>query len=131
MVDIWHCDAEGAYSGFDPASTRDQQRYLRGAQVTDRDGIVEFVTVYPGWYPGRTVHVHAKVHLDAATVLTTQLYFDYAMTARVYEAEPYASRSGRDTFNDGDSIFDPSLAMALSEQPDGYLGIASFDVAST
>ena len=72
-----------------------------------------------------------KVHLDAATVLTTQLYFDDAVTARVYEAEPYASRSGRDTFNDGDGILDPALVMALSEQPDGYLGIASFDVAST
>ncbi len=126
VVDIWHCDAGGAYSGVQG----DAERFLRGAQVTDRDGIVEFTTIYPGWYPGRTVHIHAKVHLDSATVLTTQLYFDEAVTARAFEAEPYASRTGRDTFNENDMIFDEALLMDLSEDGDGYLALASFDVAS-
>ena len=70
VVDIWHADAGGAYSGFDgsgagggPGSggggAQTTTRYLRGAQVTNKDGIVEFVTIYPGSYPGRTVHIHA------------------------------------------------------------------------
>jgi protocatechuate 3,4-dioxygenase beta subunit len=136
VVDIWHCDALGTYSGFEAASAgggfaggpTDEERYLRGAQVTDADGIVEFTTIYPGWYRGRTVHIHAKVHVDASTVLTTQLYFDEEITAAVYEREPYASDSGRDTFNDSDGIFDERLLLDLSERDDGYLGLISFDV---
>ncbi len=59
VVDIWHCDAGGVYSGFESASrggggTRDEETYLRGAQVTNADGVAEFLTFYPGWYPGRT-----------------------------------------------------------------------------
>src|SRR5688500_10762368 len=58
VVDIWHCDATGNYSA-------DGETYLRGAQVTAKDGVAEFTTIYPGWYPGRTVHIHAKVHIDS------------------------------------------------------------------
>ena len=64
VVDVWHCDATGSYS--EPGEI-----FLRGLQVTNRDGIAEFTTIYPGWYPGRTVHIHGKVHLDKRTVLTT------------------------------------------------------------
>jgi protocatechuate 3,4-dioxygenase beta subunit len=135
VVDIWHCDALGIYSGFESASRggpgggrSDEETYLRGAQATNADGIVEFTTIYPGWYRGRTVHVHAKVHVDSATVLTTQFFFDEAVTAAVYSREPYASDSGRDTFNAGDSIFDESLVLRLSEDGDGQLGAISLDV---
>jgi len=138
VVDIWHCDAEGIYSGFESASTggpgggrTDDEKYLRGAQVTNSDGIVEFKTIYPGWYRGRTVHIHAKVHVDNQTALTTQLYFDEDVTASVYEQEPYASHAGRDTFNDGDNIFDEETLVKLSKEGDGYLGVISFDVAQT
>jgi protocatechuate 3,4-dioxygenase beta subunit len=141
VVDIWHCDAAGLYSGFESASNgggqpgsgsgpTDDETYLRGAQVTNADGIVEFVTIYPGWYRGRTVHIHAKVHLDNATVLTTQLFFDDEFTAAVYEREPYVQDSDRDTFNDTDNIFDESLLLKVSEEGDGYLGVMSFDVMS-
>jgi len=123
VVDIWHCDAAGSYSGFEEQGT-----FLRGAQVSNADGIVEFVTVYPGWYPGRTVHIHAKVHLDRTTVLTTQLYFDEQTTASVYEQDPYASDQGRDAANDSDGLFDPALVLSLSRDKDGYLGVISFDV---
>jgi protocatechuate 3,4-dioxygenase beta subunit len=126
VVDIWHCDVGGSYSGFEAA---EGERFLRGAQVTNRDGIVEFLTVYPGWYPGRTVHIHAKVHLDRSTVLTTQLYFDDAVTDAVYAREPYSGRGERDQRNDGDGIFDEALVLDLSEDRDGYLGVISFDVA--
>ncbi len=123
VVDIWHCDAEGSYS--EPGET-----YCRGAQVTNRDGIVEFTTVYPGWYPGRTVHIHAKVHLDNQTVLTTQLFTTREYDDKVFARTPYAEDPGRDTFNEDDGIFDESLVMTLSDHGDGggVLGVMTFDV---
>jgi protocatechuate 3,4-dioxygenase beta subunit len=123
VVDIWHCDAEGSYS--EPGET-----YLRGAQVTNADGIVEFTTVYPGWYPGRTVHIHAKVHLDRQTVLTTQFYFDDTVSAHVFVDDPYPGESNRDGFNQSDGLYDRNLELTLSEEDDGYRGLITLDVAS-
>jgi len=136
VVDIWHCDAGGIYSGFESASTggaggsgpTDDDTFLRGVQVTDTRGIVEFLTIYPGWYRGRTVHIHAKVHVDSATALTTQMYFDEAVTDAVYANDPYAEHTGRDTFNDSDGIFDAGLVMTLAEDRGGYLGVMTFGV---
>jgi protocatechuate 3,4-dioxygenase beta subunit len=139
VVDIWHCDAEGLYSGFESASQggggggrTDQKTYLRGAQVTNAQGIVEFRTVYPGWYGGRTVHIHTKVHLDATRVLTTQLYFDEAVTDAVYAQPPYNSRSGRETLNSDDRVFSsgggtPPM-LTLSREAGGYLGLITIGV---
>jgi len=121
VVDIWHCDAVGEYS-FSPDT------FCRGAQATNADGIAEFTTVYPGWYQGRTVHIHAKVHVDNSTVLTTQLNFDDDFTAKVFERDPYSSRPDRDTFNDQDGIFDEATVMKLSEDGDGYLAVMRIDV---
>ena len=123
VVDIWHCDAVGSYSGFNEEGT-----FLRGAQVTNANGIVEFTTVYPGWYMGRTVHIHAKAHLDNRTVLTTQLFFDDDVSSAVYEREPYSSHGERDVFNDSDGIFDDQLVLELSREDDGYAGAINFDV---
>jgi protocatechuate 3,4-dioxygenase beta subunit len=123
VVDVWHCDAAGSYSAG-------EETYMRGAQVTDADGIAEFTTVYPGWYMGRTVHIHAKVHVDKQTVLTTQFYFDDEFTANVFESEPYASREGRDVFNANDALHADELELTLSEEDDGrYLGLITVDVA--
>ena len=122
VVDVWHCDAEGSYS--EPGET-----YLRGAQVTNADGIVEFTTVYPGWYPGRTVHIHAKVHLDKQTVLTTQFYFDDTVSAHVFVDDPYPGESNRDGFNETDGLYDRNLELTLSEEGDGHLGLITLDVA--
>ena len=124
VVDIWHCDAGGSYSGYESA----EGESAWGAQVTNADGIAEFRTVYPGWYPGRTVHIHAKVHLDRQTVLTTQLYFDDAFTDRVFAQQPYAGESGRDAFNENDGLYEPDLELTLSEEGDAYLGLITFDV---
>jgi protocatechuate 3,4-dioxygenase beta subunit len=123
VVDIWHCDAVGTYS-------EEGDPFLRGVQVTNRDGIAEFTTIYPGWYQGRTVHIHAKVHLDASTVLTTQLFFDDAVSDRVFARPPYAARGEREQRNDTDGIFDPALVLDLSPEGDGYAGTISFDVAA-
>jgi protocatechuate 3,4-dioxygenase beta subunit len=123
VVDIWHCDASGVYSGFDEG---EGDRFLRGAQVTNADGIVQFRTIYPGWYPGRTPHIHVKVHVDRQTLLTTQLYFDEETNERVYANAPY--EQGRDQSNASDGIFDDSLVLSLREEDDGILGTISFDV---
>lgn len=133
VVEIWHCDAQGLYSGFEAASRgggeqRDEETYLRGAQVTGADGIVEFATIYPGWYRGRTTHIHAMVHLDRTSALTTQIYFDESVTAKVYEGAAYARDSERGTFNENDGIFDAATLIAPAEQGGEYLSAISFDV---
>jgi protocatechuate 3,4-dioxygenase beta subunit len=135
VIDVWHCDAAGLYSGFESASRggpgggrTDEERYLRGAQVTNAEGIARFTTVYPGWYRGRTVHVHLKVHVDASTVLTTQLYFDEATTARVYAEPPYSSTPGPDTPNSADGIFTEAMVMTVAPLDDGYRGVMTLTV---
>lgn len=65
------------------------------------------------------MHIHAKVHLDNSTLLTSQLFFDEDVTSIVYADAPYSGHTGRDTFNDGDGIFDPSLLLTLRERPAG------------
>jgi protocatechuate 3,4-dioxygenase beta subunit len=122
VVDVWHCDATGSYS--EPGET-----YLRGLQVTNRDGIAEFTTIYPGWYPGRTVHIHGKVHLDKRTVLTTQFYFADSVTDRVFAREPYASDRGRDAFNATDPLYERDLELTLSKEREAYLGLITLDIA--
>jgi protocatechuate 3,4-dioxygenase beta subunit len=126
VVEIWHADAGGAYSGFDQAAT--QTTYMRGAQVTDADGVVTFVTVYPGWYQGRTVHIHAKVHLAKTSLLTTQIYFDDALSDRVFARAPYSARGERDVRNDGDGIFSAQTLAKVGEDGDTVLAAISFDV---
>ncbi|TCB99873.1 protocatechuate dioxygenase [Micromonospora zingiberis] len=122
--------ADGASGGGDMAdlTPTDDQRYLRGAQVTNADGIVEFTTIWPGWYRGRTVHIHAMVHVDNARVLTTQVMFDEALNAKVYANQPYAAHTGRDTLNDNDSIYADSMLLTVREEGDGYLGVINFGV---
>lgn len=128
-VDIWHSDGLGAYSGYarqETGSTQGQT-FLRGTQFTDDDGQVSFQTIYPGWYPGRTPHIHFKVFLDANTLVTGQLYFPDPVTERVYAmAQPYRQRKEeRDTFNATDFIFrdqdGPDTIASLKEAGDAYL----------
>jgi len=102
-VDIWHADASGVYSGFGAGSS--SQTFMRGIQKTNAKGLALFRTVYPGWYPGRTVHIHVKVHLGGNVVHTGQLYFPDAVTDAAYRKAPYASRPTRSTRNANDAIY--------------------------
>jgi len=102
-VDVWHCDAAGAYSGFGAGAS--SRTFLRGLQKTNAKGIATFRTIYPGWYPGRTVHIHVKVHIGGNVVHTGQLYFPDSVTDAVYRRAPYSSRPGRDARNPADAIF--------------------------
>jgi protocatechuate 3,4-dioxygenase beta subunit len=102
-VDIWHADAGGVYSGF--GSGAGNRTFMRGVQRTNAKGLAQSRTVYPGWYQGRTVHIHVKVHLGGNVVHTGQLYFPDGFTDAVYRKQPYSSRPNRDVRNAADSIF--------------------------
>ena len=128
-VDLWHCDAEGIYSGFVAASTgqgsgTDDSIFLRGTQLTDANGQVTFQTLYPGWYQGRTVHMHMKVHVGGSQIHTTQLFFDDAFTDQVYSSnEPYSSRNNRDMLNGKDGIYlggGEATTLTVTESDGGY-----------
>jgi protocatechuate 3,4-dioxygenase beta subunit len=100
-VDVWHCDAGGRYSGVEG----DSSTFLRGIQLTDADGVARFRTIFPGWYPGRAVHIHVKVYLGDTETFTGQLFFDDATLDSVYAAEPYAARGPADVTNESDGIY--------------------------
>ena len=113
-VDVWHCDADGLYSGYARQDTNDTstkgQTFLRGTQTTGSDGRVTFETIYPGWYPGRTPHIHVKILLDQKTIVTAQMYFPELLSRRIYgERDPYTARGNTpDTTNSNDGIFKSS-----------------------
>ncbi|MGB2875643.1 MAG: intradiol ring-cleavage dioxygenase [Gaiellaceae bacterium] len=102
-VDIWHADALGVYSGFGSGSGN--RTFMRGIQKTDANGLARFRTVYPGWYQGRTVHIHVKVHVAGNVVHTGQLYFPDSLTDRVFRRSPYNRRGKRTTRNAKDFVF--------------------------
>jgi protocatechuate 3,4-dioxygenase beta subunit len=102
-VDIWHADAAGVYSGFGQGASN--RTFMRGIQRTNAKGLALFRTVYPGWYQGRTVHIHVKVHLGGNVLHTGQLYFPDTVTDAVYRKAPYTSRPNRDVRNAADSIY--------------------------
>jgi protocatechuate 3,4-dioxygenase beta subunit len=102
-VDIWHADASGVYSGFGQGAA--SRTFMRGIQRTNAKGLALFRTVYPGWYPGRTVHIHVKVHVGGNVLHTGQLYFPDTVTDTVYRNAPYDDRPNRPTRNADDGIY--------------------------
>ena len=161
-VHVWHCDAHGFYSGVSansPGSDATQQQideaakstFLRGIQMTDADGFVEFTTIYPGWYRGRTVHIHMMVAVDGTAdqtyegghiAHTGQLFFDDAISDKVFATDAYAGRPDDErTLNNEDGILgnhedDPGFLLALTpnnEQriADGFVGVIAVGVDPT
>ncbi|MCL5996535.1 MAG: intradiol ring-cleavage dioxygenase [Chloroflexi bacterium] len=134
IVDIWHCDALGVYSDVtDPGFNTVGKKFLRGYQVTDANGTVQFTTIYPGWYQGRTVHIHFKIRADSAAgqsyEFTSQLYFDDSITDQVHAQAPYASKGQRTIRNAGDGIFrNGGNQLLLSPTVAGQGYAATFDV---
>jgi len=126
-VDVWHCDAAGVYSGVQG----DTGTFLRGIQRTDAKGWATFRTIYPGWYPGRTVHVHVKVALGGNVVHTGQLYFPDTVTDAVYRRAPYDRRPDRRPRNGGDAIFRNGgrrSTLKLARSGAGYVGSIAMGV---
>ena len=131
QVDIWHCDAQGQYSGVsDRGLNTTGQDFLRGYQVTNASGDVQFQTIYPGWYSGRAVHIHFTIRARGADgadyQFTSQFFFDEALTDQVHVLEPYASKGQRNTLNSTDNIFrnggDQLLLNLQGDTRSGYTG---------
>src|SRR5262249_52843152 len=110
QVEIWQCDATGAYSEY---GSQAAQTYLRGIQTTDANGEVTFTTIYPGWYQGRATHIHLEVTINGRSVKATQMAFPESINATVYASGVYASRGANPTSNLSDSIFADSLSSEL------------------
>lgn len=132
-VDVWHADAVGRYSGYrgqsdDRNISTEGETFLRGAQMTDATGQAAFKTIYPGWYRGRTTHLHFKVLLDSKSLLTGQIYFPDALNEFIYtKIAPYDGRKfQRDTFNATDGVLKGSGGghdsfCSIKEESDCYL----------
>ena len=136
LVDIWHCDADGVYSdAVDRSFDTTGKKFLRGYQVTDARGVAKFITIYPGWYPSRAVHIHYKIRspesVKSPYEFVGQMYFDEATSDRVYARPPYAGRGKRNVSNVTDRIYNRDggrqSMLAVTQGKDGYS--ATFDVA--
>jgi protocatechuate 3,4-dioxygenase beta subunit len=148
-VDVWHSDADGLYSGvvnefFDHASllpsgekidTRERPSFLRGRQISDSQGRVEFATIYPGWYSGRLSHIHVRAVMagrEEWSAFVTQLFLPPEMDRYVYgEAEPYRARGQnpmtleRDLVLRGDTEAQQKLTIQVDREGAGLHGQAA------
>lgn len=136
VVDVWHCNALGVYSGVvDPSFDTTGQTWLRGNQTTDAEGKVSFTTIFPGWYPGRASHIHFKIRsaagADRAYEFVSQLFFPEPLLTSIYtERQPYAEKGdeGRER-NASDGIYregGSQLMLAPTRSGEGYA--ASFSI---
>ncbi|MEL6676671.1 MAG: intradiol ring-cleavage dioxygenase, partial [Bacteroidota bacterium] len=120
-VDLWHCDAAGNYSQYGSQEDKD---YLRGRQTTDANGQVSFISIFPGWYPGRAPHIHVEViDSENKSLLGTQLAFPREVCDVVYATTGYQGTA--DTQNEGDGFFADGVEENLLDSlvgnvTDGY-----------
>lgn len=129
-VEVWHCDAKGVYSGV----LGDEGHYLRGHQKSNAAGRVRFGTIYPGWYEGRTPHIHVKVHVSGDVVHTGQLFFSDRASASVYRRGTYRAHGQADTTNEDDMIYLEAgrtrSTLKIEQRGRGYRGSIVLGVAT-
>ena len=116
-VNIWHCDKDGLYSGYDVQGNAGQAglTYLRGFQFTDANGECSFTTIFPGWYTGRTCHIHFQVYVSSAYAAVSQLTFDPTLKNAVYAANPTLYTKGADPMTPAtDGIFSDGYSYQLA-----------------
>ena len=110
QVDIWHCNASGIYSAESVESTVGQS-WLRGYQISDSTGKVQFTTIIPGWYSGRTTHIHLRLRstydsTDDSGSNTMQLFFDQNLIDTLATSvSPYSSEGTNPTTNASDRVY--------------------------
>jgi protocatechuate 3,4-dioxygenase beta subunit len=145
VVDVWHSDANGLYSGvlnefFDhqtlrvsgqQVDTRDRPSFLRGHQVSDSEGKAEFMTIYPGWYSGRLAHIHVRALFPGAqqwSAFVTQLFLPAEFDSYVYSEAPYRERGlnpmtlERDLVLRGDAQAQNKLTIQVDRTANGLHG---------
>lgn len=124
QVDIWHCNASGIYSGVKNSTNGNgadytSQSWLRGYQLSDSTGMVKFVTIVPGWYTGRTTHIHMRLRSTYDTssdgsTNTAQLFFDQTFIDSLdTTVSPYSSSGKNSVTNAGDSIYNSEGGTTL------------------
>ncbi|WP_158592176.1 intradiol ring-cleavage dioxygenase [Noviherbaspirillum sedimenti] len=121
-VYIWHCDKGGSYSGYSSRENGNHadETFLRGIQMTDRNGEVNFTTIFPGWYPGRITHIHFQVYLNdnraVAATATSQLAFPQNVTRAVYDTPLYRGRGQNRTLSDisEDAVFSEGASRQIA-----------------
>ncbi|MEO8125718.1 MAG: hypothetical protein ABJF23_22820 [Bryobacteraceae bacterium] len=145
-VDIWHCDAKGIYSDegtYNPGGgtgtvVTTGQKFLRGYQITDDNGKVTFTTIYPGWYSGRTIHIHVRVRTYSGTTVlsnfVTQIFFDEAINNTALAQSAYSRSGNRDTTNATDMVYrvtnpERMLATTTGDNTSGYTSVITLGAA--
>lgn len=121
-VEVWQNNAAGAYSNFASQGTAGLT-WLRGVQLTDARGLACFRSIYPGWYPTRTTHVHVKVYPQTGWELTTQLYFHEALTSQIYALPPYAAHGPKPITNVADAFYRPETTLLTKVALDSSLAL--------
>ena len=132
IVDIWHADAGGVYSGA--IANNAGTNFLRGVQRADANGLAIFKTIYPGWYQGRATHIHVKVHVSGNVVHTGQFFFNEAVNRAVYKRAPYSARGNPDTTNASDSIYrngGSRSILKVQRVGSGYRGAITMGVSAS
>lgn len=138
LVDIWHCDKDGVYSGYvNQGHNEIGEDYMRGIQPTDSNGQCSFITSYPGWYPGRATHVHFKVRINSTIYVTSQWAFLDSVNNTVHQTPLYAGRGINPTTNSEDGIFGSATPLhqimdcVPNEETGGYDGTFTIGIAAT
>ncbi len=139
VIEIWHCDAQGRYSGYPEDTARNfskslkftgvkgmkgekhidainEKMYLRGAQITDENGIVEFATIFPGWYEPRATHIHVKATINEKEQLDIQYYFEKTLSDYIYANNEYYKDFGTCPYN-----IDNDMALRKDKVINGVL----------
>jgi protocatechuate 3,4-dioxygenase beta subunit len=133
-IDIWHSGSQGIYSAYATGTVCNpgnddvlSEMFCRGVQTTDENGRANFSTVFPGWYTGRTIHIHFTVRVGGQEYVTSQLYFEDALSDEILAQGQYAARGKRDTNNQSDMLFSSGGAKPeqvlfdTAKRPDGVL----------
>lgn len=129
VIDVWHCDAKGLYSGQNMAIDEaiksashappvNDDRHCRGALRTDADGIAEFRSIYPGYYVERAIHIHFKVHIGNRAFVTNQALLPESDNGTVMAIAPYnMPRKGKRITNAQEADWGlPTMKLVLRQQ---------------
>jgi len=137
LVDIWHCDKDGNYSEYGgsgmQATDYTSVHFLRGRQTTDTSGLVTYTSIFPGWYSGRSTHIHVHVYNSSGTSLkVTQIAFPEGSGTALAQVNGYSKGLTGYTYNASDNVFSDSYATEIAavtgNTTDGFVLTMSISV---